>query len=149
MRELVDLYFRQTKGQLAQIEAAVRTNKAGEVRRLAHSCAGASATLGMTRLVPVLRDLERQGAEGSLTNAPQLCQDATARVHTHSEFPGGAPGIDRDAGKYCQFMKKVLIIEDDRMVANVYRNKLVVDGYQAEIALTGEDGLKADANLPA
>jgi DNA-binding response OmpR family regulator len=39
-------------------------------------------------------------------------------------------------------MKKILIIEDEQIVANVYRNKLVVDGYQAEIALDGETGLK-------
>jgi CheY-like chemotaxis protein len=39
-------------------------------------------------------------------------------------------------------MKKVLIIEDDHIIANVYRNKLVVDGYQAECATDGEAGLK-------
>jgi len=39
-------------------------------------------------------------------------------------------------------MKKVLIIEDDQIVANVYRNKLAVEGYQTEIALDGESGLK-------
>jgi DNA-binding response OmpR family regulator len=39
-------------------------------------------------------------------------------------------------------MKKILIIEDEQIVANVYRNKLVVEGYQAEIALDGETGLK-------
>ncbi len=39
-------------------------------------------------------------------------------------------------------MKKILIIEDDQIVANVYRNKLVVEGYQTEIALDGEIGLK-------
>jgi DNA-binding response OmpR family regulator len=39
-------------------------------------------------------------------------------------------------------MKKILIIEDDQIVSNVYRNKLVVEGYQAEIALDGETGLK-------
>ena len=38
-------------------------------------------------------------------------------------------------------MKKVLIIEDNQIVANVYHNKLAVDGYQAEIALDGETGL--------
>ena len=37
-------------------------------------------------------------------------------------------------------MKKILIIEDDQIVANVYRNKLVVQGYQAEVANTGETG---------
>jgi CheY-like chemotaxis protein len=39
-------------------------------------------------------------------------------------------------------MKKILIIEDDQIVANVYRNKLVLEGYQAEITLDGETGLK-------
>ncbi|MGD0351664.1 MAG: response regulator [Verrucomicrobiota bacterium] len=39
-------------------------------------------------------------------------------------------------------MKKILIIEDDQIVANVFRNKLTVEGYQAEIALDGETGLK-------
>jgi DNA-binding response OmpR family regulator len=39
-------------------------------------------------------------------------------------------------------MKKILIIEDDQIVANVYRNKLTVQGYQTEIALDGETGLK-------
>jgi CheY-like chemotaxis protein len=39
-------------------------------------------------------------------------------------------------------MKKILIIEDDQIVSNVYRNKLVMEGYQAEVALDGETGLK-------
>src|SRR5208283_2201712 len=38
-------------------------------------------------------------------------------------------------------MKKILIIEDNQIVANVYRNKLAVEGYQTEIALDGESGL--------
>jgi DNA-binding response OmpR family regulator len=39
-------------------------------------------------------------------------------------------------------MKKILIIEDNQIVANVYRNKLAVEGYQTEVALDGETGLK-------
>ena len=39
-------------------------------------------------------------------------------------------------------MKKILIIEDNQIVANVYRNKLAVEGYQVEVALDGENGLK-------
>ncbi len=39
-------------------------------------------------------------------------------------------------------MKKILIIEDDQIVANVYRNKLAVEGYQTEAAPDGESGLK-------
>ena len=39
-------------------------------------------------------------------------------------------------------MKKVLIIEDDQLVANIYRNKFLVEGYQVEIAPDGESGLE-------
>ncbi len=39
-------------------------------------------------------------------------------------------------------MKKILIIEDDPIVANVYRNKLAVEGYTSEVAPDGETGLK-------
>ena len=39
-------------------------------------------------------------------------------------------------------MKKILIIEDDQIVANVYRNKLAVEGYAAEVAPDGETGLR-------
>jgi len=78
LRELVDLFLNQTTRQLEQLEVAVRANKADDVRRVAHSCAGASATLGMTRFVPMLRKLERQGASGTLTTAAQVYED-TAR----------------------------------------------------------------------
>jgi DNA-binding response OmpR family regulator len=40
-------------------------------------------------------------------------------------------------------MSKILIIEDDQVVANIYRNKLVVEGYKVECAPDGESGLQA------
>ncbi|MDR3458849.1 MAG: response regulator [Verrucomicrobiae bacterium] len=39
-------------------------------------------------------------------------------------------------------MKNILIIEDDQIVANVYRNKLAVEGYKVEVAGDGEVGLR-------
>lgn len=39
-------------------------------------------------------------------------------------------------------MKKILLIEDDQIVANVYRNKLAVEGYHTETAADGETGLR-------
>ncbi len=70
--ELATLYIKQTTQQLEQLQTAVKTSDAAGVRRLAHSCAGASATCGMKRIVPLLRELERQGDEGKLTNAAEL-----------------------------------------------------------------------------
>src|SRR5438105_2884334 len=37
---------------------------------------------------------------------------------------------------------KILIIEDDQVVANIYRNKFAHEGFQAEIALDGNSGLE-------
>ncbi len=38
--------------------------------------------------------------------------------------------------------KKILIIEDDQIVANIYRNKFSVEGYKVEVALDGEVGIE-------
>ncbi len=39
-------------------------------------------------------------------------------------------------------MNKVLIIEDDLVVANIYRNKLTAEGYRVEVAGDGEAGIE-------
>jgi len=39
-------------------------------------------------------------------------------------------------------MKKILIIEDDQIVANIYRNKFSVEGYNVEIAHDGHSGVE-------
>jgi HPt (histidine-containing phosphotransfer) domain-containing protein len=69
LRDLLMLYMNQTKGQLADLKAAVDSNTTEEVRRIAHSCAGASATCGMTEMLPIMRALEKQGFDGKLTDA--------------------------------------------------------------------------------
>jgi len=86
LRELVDLYLKQTTEQITQLETAVRANQPEQVRHVAHSCAGASATLGMARLVPLLRELERQGKAGQLTNAEQLCADLAREFRRIQDF---------------------------------------------------------------
>ena len=86
LKDLVSLYLSQTAEQIEQLEAAVAARSASDVRRLAHSCAGASATCGMIRLVPILRELERQGAEEKLTNAGALCLEANREFQLLRQF---------------------------------------------------------------
>jgi signal transduction histidine kinase/HPt (histidine-containing phosphotransfer) domain-containing protein len=86
LRELVDIYFKQTQTQFVQMQDAIRDGKADQVRRVAHSCAGASATLGMTFLVPKLRELEKLGASGSLTGAGEICENAVNEFERIREF---------------------------------------------------------------
>ncbi|PWU18727.1 MAG: hypothetical protein C5B50_08505, partial [Verrucomicrobia bacterium] len=89
LRELVTLYLSQTSEQIQKLEAAVAANSVQEVRRLAHSCAGASATCGMRRLVPMLRELEAQGANNKLTTAPGLCKEASQEFNRIRVFLEG------------------------------------------------------------
>ena len=93
LHELVELYCRQTTGQFAQIKAAMAANQAAEVRRIAHSCAGSSATLGMMRLGQLMRDLEKEGASGTLTNAGRFWEDAQHEYQLVKQFLATQPGL--------------------------------------------------------
>lgn len=72
LAELAALYLRQTEKQLEELQTAIQANDPEAVRRLAHSCSGASATCGMKRIVPLLSTLEQQGEAGQLVNAAAL-----------------------------------------------------------------------------
>lgn len=78
LTELATLYVKQTSEQLDQLQKAVKTSDAPSIRRIAHSCAGASATCGMKRIVPLLREMERQGDEGKLTSTTELYTQVVA-----------------------------------------------------------------------
>jgi signal transduction histidine kinase/HPt (histidine-containing phosphotransfer) domain-containing protein len=93
LRELVEMFLKQTHKQFDQIAAAIQEGNADSVRRVAHSCAGASATLGMTHLVPRLRALEKLGASGSLPEAGTLCQAALDEYNRVQEFLKSQPDI--------------------------------------------------------
>jgi HPt (histidine-containing phosphotransfer) domain-containing protein len=93
LRELVELYCRQTSQQFAQIDAAIAANQPAEVRRVAHSCIGSSATLGMMRLGQLMRRLEQAGAAGTLTNALPICEDARREYQAVKQFLAAQPGL--------------------------------------------------------
>jgi signal transduction histidine kinase/HPt (histidine-containing phosphotransfer) domain-containing protein len=93
LRELVEMFLKQTHRQFSQMKTAIRDGKAEEVRRVAHSCAGASATLGMTLLVPKLRDLEKLGATGALPGAEGICSAALHEYGRVQEFLKSQPDL--------------------------------------------------------
>ena len=100
LRELAEMYFKQTTQQFEQIKAAIAANNPGEVRRVAHSCAGSSATLGMMRLGQLMRELEKAGAAGALTNAPQICEDAEREYPAVQKFLATQPGLAATVGSF-------------------------------------------------
>jgi CheY-like chemotaxis protein/nitrogen-specific signal transduction histidine kinase len=100
LRELVDLYLQQTSGQIEQLKTAIDAGAADDVRRLAHSCAGASATCGMSPIVHFLRELERQGHENKLAAAGQLHAQVAAEfrrirdfLDQHQSSAASSPGL--------------------------------------------------------
>jgi HPt (histidine-containing phosphotransfer) domain-containing protein len=86
LRELVDMYLKQTNTQFEQMQSAIRTGDADAMRRVAHSCAGASATLGMTHLVPYLREMEKTGASGTVAGANEVFEAAASEYQRIKEF---------------------------------------------------------------
>jgi HPt (histidine-containing phosphotransfer) domain-containing protein len=93
LRELVEMFLKQTHKQFAQIDSAIREGKADDLRRVAHSCAGASATLGMTHLVPKLRELEKLGGTGSVTGADKIYEAAVGEYGRVQEFLKTQPDL--------------------------------------------------------
>jgi len=91
LRELVELFTKQTTRQLSQLEAAVRANKAEEVRHLAHSCKGASATMGMAPLAAIFFELEKMGRAAALDGAEKLVADATREFKRGQDFLATQP----------------------------------------------------------
>jgi CheY-like chemotaxis protein/HPt (histidine-containing phosphotransfer) domain-containing protein len=86
LRELVEMFLKQTNKQFEQMRSAIGANEGDALRRLAHSCAGASATLGMTQMVPRLRELEKLGSAGTLTDAETKLTTAMEEYQRVQEF---------------------------------------------------------------
>jgi signal transduction histidine kinase/two-component SAPR family response regulator/HPt (histidine-containing phosphotransfer) domain-containing protein len=93
LRELVEMFDKQTTQQLVQLEAAIAASDASQVRHVAHSCKGASATLGMTHLAKLMLVLEKMGTEGTLTGASKVCEDCAKEFQNVRNFLSGQPGL--------------------------------------------------------
>ncbi len=68
-------------------------NKPDDVGHVAHSCKGACATLGMTRLAAVLLQLEKLGKSGSVTGADALCAEARREFNDIRTFFADHPAF--------------------------------------------------------
>jgi HPt (histidine-containing phosphotransfer) domain-containing protein len=87
------MFYKQTERQFKEIEDAVRANDFAAVGHIAHSCKGASATLGMTRLAAVLLKLEKLGKSGVLTGAEEFCAEARREFKDIQGFLAGHPAL--------------------------------------------------------
>ena len=86
LQELIALYLRQTAQQLEAIRAALHAGNTTEAGRVAHSCAGASGTCGMTQIVPPLHALERICKHGDAAPAQAVLATATQEFDRIQRF---------------------------------------------------------------
>ncbi len=93
MRELADMYFTQTTKQLGELQTAIAANNTSAVAHLAHSCKGASATLGMGKFAAMMLDLEKQGKANALTNAVQVREAALVEFKRINDFLATHPAL--------------------------------------------------------
>lgn len=81
MRELIELYLRSTGEQLMHLQAAIAAYNADEVRRLAHTAAGASATCGIDSIVPIFKEMESNARKGTLDQCEGLRRQAESEFN--------------------------------------------------------------------
>ncbi|HEY2951130.1 MAG TPA: response regulator [Verrucomicrobiae bacterium] len=86
MQELIALYLKQTTLQLEAIRAALKAGNTVEAGRVAHSCAGASGTCGMTQIVPPLHALERICKHGDAAPAEAVFETAVQEFERVQSF---------------------------------------------------------------
>ena len=84
--ELVSIYLRQTTEQIENIVTALQSGDPAHVARIAHSCAGASATCGMRNIVPLLRQVELLANEGNLGQVTEIIPHLTEQFAIIKQF---------------------------------------------------------------
>jgi two-component system, NarL family, sensor histidine kinase EvgS len=86
LRELIELYLRQSSESMKDLEAAIQTGTCREVERLAHKYFGASANCGMTAILGSLRELEQMGRSNELGGAAKSYACAGEQLNRIRQF---------------------------------------------------------------
>src|SRR5208283_2157752 len=86
LEEIIDLFLEQSNQLIEELDAAIRTGSARTLEQCAHKFYGASANCGMTAILPPLRELEKMGRTGLLTNAEQSYADLGRQLTRIKEF---------------------------------------------------------------
>jgi HPt (histidine-containing phosphotransfer) domain-containing protein len=79
LARLIATYLRSTQDDMQHLRQALKDGSAKEVHRVAHGCAGASETFGMTAIVTPLRELMNLTKQGRLTKSATLLLDQAQR----------------------------------------------------------------------
>ena len=83
---LVGVYLQETANDMTRLKQAIEAGDASTVHRLAHGCAGASLSYGMSAVVPVLQQLEKKAKAGNLQNAAEDLTEAEKELESIKTF---------------------------------------------------------------
>jgi PAS domain S-box-containing protein len=86
LRELIELYLRQSSEMMKDLQAAIQRAASREVERLAHKYVGASASCGMTAILGSLRELEEMGRSNELSGAAKSYACASEQLNRIRQF---------------------------------------------------------------
>jgi PAS domain S-box-containing protein len=72
VRELLDMYLRETQPQMDTLREAIARKDARALRQAAHGIKGTSASLGIEKMAALCADLEQKGLDGTLDGAESV-----------------------------------------------------------------------------
>lgn len=139
---MVQSFTRSLNSRFDKLRKSIRKGDTATVTQNAHAAAGASSTIGAALLASTFRTLEEEAGGESLTNAERLISlagEEFERVKTFLTEQNITPSetlslTPKPTGS------RVLIIEDDPFVTNLYRTRLEREKFQVESAKDGQEG---------
>ncbi len=87
--ELVELFTETSESDLASLENAIETQNPGDAEKAAHSLKGASASLGLTDIAEIARQIEKNAKENSIQDGTELIADIREKIQTIKHRIGG------------------------------------------------------------
>jgi signal transduction histidine kinase/DNA-binding response OmpR family regulator len=80
LQELMKIYLRDTLEVIENIKKSLEKNDSEEIERIAHKCGGASATLGLVRMVPLFNRLEKMAQKKDLGDAGSIVESLASEL---------------------------------------------------------------------
>lgn len=84
--ELMDLFFEQSKEQIAALNNAIKNNQSQSVRELAHSIKGAAGNLGVKFVQESAMILEDMGSASQLEHAEEAYSKLISEIERVEQF---------------------------------------------------------------
>jgi two-component system sensor histidine kinase/response regulator len=86
MKRLINAWLKQADEIFQNLGPAVENGSGKDIRHLAHKLSGASSTLGMMAIVPLLAKLEQMGESGQLDDVPEVFTEARRQLERIRTF---------------------------------------------------------------